>query len=101
MRVSDIRVILLANGLILVAAAILSESRSSLWWVKVTDFLRLQIALGRTATVLVYVLLYGVRWKSDALFLGLFVLALGFQVFRIFPYLPIAPKQVGLFWPSR
>ncbi len=53
MRVSDIRVILLANGLILVAATILSESPNSLWWVKVTDFLRLQIALGLTATVLV------------------------------------------------
>lgn len=86
--------ILVATGCVLVAATVLSRLRSASWWVRAADFPRLQIAVGLAATLLAYVILYGAGWRADALFLGAVVLALGYQVLRVFPYLPIAPTQV-------
>lgn len=89
------KVVLFTIGSIFVAATLMSQLRSSLWWIRVTDFPRLQIAVGLAATLVIYLLLYGVGWDYGALFLGAFALALGYQVFRIYPYLSIAPKQVA------
>ena len=88
------KIILLATGCVLVAATVLSRLRSASWWVRAADFPRLQIAVGLAATLLAYLIFYGAGWRPDALFLGALVLALGYQVFRVFPYLPIAPTQV-------
>lgn len=89
-----LKIVFLAAGSILVAATIMSQIRSSLWWVRVTDFPRLQIAVGLAATLVVYLLLFGIGLPFDAAVVAVLALALGCQVFRIFPYLPVAPRQV-------
>ena len=58
-----------------------------------TDFPRLQIAVALAATLVLHTLLYGISWGFETLFPIALLLALGYQLFRIFPYLPVAPKQ--------
>jgi endonuclease/exonuclease/phosphatase (EEP) superfamily protein YafD len=89
-----LKFVLLTIGAVLVAATLLSRIRSSLWWVRFTDFPRLQIAVGLMVTLTVYILLFGVRWELEALVIAAMAVALGYQLYRIFPYMPGAPKQV-------
>lgn len=60
------------------------------WWVRVFDFPRLQMAI---ILVLTMVALIVLKSRKLRLWLGLGVLALGFQLFQLFPYSAIAPKQ--------
>lgn len=68
--------------------------RSSRWWVRASDFPRLQIASALIALLLSYILMFGIQDVWDAFYLIVVTPALGLQLFRIFPYTPIASKQV-------
>lgn len=89
------KAVLVAVGVLLIVLTLMSRIRSAIWWVRGADFPRLQIAAGLAATLLAYVAIYGIGWRLDALFPAALALALAFQLFRIFPYLPIAPVQVA------
>ncbi len=60
------------------------------WWIRVFDFPRLQFAL-----LLAIALAVLIAAKSKRLYLwsGIAVVALGLQLFQLFPYSPIAAKQ--------
>lgn len=95
------KVVLLAAGALLIAVTIMSRIRSALWWVRVADFPRLQVAVGLAAILLLWLAIYGTGWRPDALFVVSMLLALVYQVYRIFPYLPISPVEVLRATPVR
>lgn len=68
--------------------------RSTKWWVRISDFPRLQIASALTALLAGYLVLFGVENWWDGLYLALMVPALSLQLFWIFPYTIVAPNQV-------
>jgi endonuclease/exonuclease/phosphatase (EEP) superfamily protein YafD len=68
--------------------------RSSKWWIRMSDFPRLQIATALTALLVSYLLIFRVTDQWDVLYLIAVVPALSLQLFRIFPYTVLAPNQV-------
>ncbi len=60
------------------------------WWIRGFDFPRLQMAM---LLVIALVLLVAMRSRRLAVWGGLGVLALGFQLYQLFPYSPLAAKQ--------
>ena len=68
--------------------------RSARWWIRISDFPRLQIASALAALLIGYLLFFGITDLWDRLYLVAVVPALGLQLFRIFPYTVVAPNQV-------
>ncbi len=60
------------------------------WWIRVFDFPRLQFVL---VIVLAMALLLVLRTGKPWLWGGLGLLALGFQLFQLYPYSPLVAKQ--------
>jgi endonuclease/exonuclease/phosphatase (EEP) superfamily protein YafD len=68
--------------------------RSARWWIRMSDFPRLQIAAALAVLLAGYLALFGVADRWDIIYLVVVVPALSLQLFRIFPYTRIAPNQV-------
>ncbi len=64
------------------------------WWIRIFDFPRLQIAVSSAATLAAYTYLTGAKTKSQRLFSAALAGCLLRQCYMIFPYTPLAPKQV-------
>jgi len=79
---------------VVAAASYLPLIRREAWWIRVFDFPRLQIlALGLVALAAL-VCFRDLRAGSGALALAVLLPALLIQVHRIYPYTPVAPKEV-------
>lgn len=87
-------VLLLVVAVVLLLATLLPLSRAKVWWVRVLDFPRLQIAALLVATLaLLWVFPLGVA-TLDA---GIKLVLLGclvWQCWWIAPYIPLAPREV-------
>ncbi|KAF0674502.1 hypothetical protein [Profundibacterium mesophilum] len=68
--------------------------RSSRWWIRMSDFPRLQIASALEVLLVAYLLLFGVTDRWDILYLLTVVPALSLQIFLIFPHTVAAPNQL-------
>ena len=88
------RLVLFVLGGLLVGLTILSRVRSAKWWIRYTDFPRVQIASGLAIVLAAYLPIYGTFNALDAVFTLAVGGALLDQVLRIFPYTPLAPKEV-------
>ena len=88
------RLVLFVLGGLLVGLTILSRVRSAKWWIRYADFPRVQIASGLAIVLAAYVAIYGTFSALDAVFTLAVGGALLDQGLRIFPYTPLAPKEV-------
>ena len=82
----------------MVAGTLLSLSRSPHWFVRGWDFPRVQIALLAFGAAASYTSCCYEGTLLDRLFLGSVIACVIWQIARIFPYTPIAPRRVQ---PSR
>lgn len=86
-------VLLLLAGFFVIATG-LSIVRTSAWWVRVFDFPRGQIAVGGILILIVYAIFWDrSRWVETVL-LGLLLASVVYQGWRMWPYTPLARKQV-------
>lgn len=76
--------------IIIAMATLVGLVAADKWWIRVFDFPRLQMALLLTIAL---VMLVATQSKRLALWGGLGALALGFQIFQLFPYSALAGKQ--------
>ncbi|WP_291298867.1 endonuclease/exonuclease/phosphatase family protein [Elioraea sp.] len=81
-------------GLALVAVTALSRVRSARWWIRAADFPRAQIAVGLVLTLAAFAPYASSSSIADIGFALALIAALGYQLSRIWPYTPIAPRQV-------
>lgn len=85
---------LLVLALLFVTATAVPLLRQAAWWIRAFDFPRLQVFLVGLATLAGG----GVVWDWTDPFYGgagiLLIVALGLQAVMIFPYTPLAPRQV-------
>lgn len=82
-------------GGLLVGATVLSRIRSARWWVRFADFPRVQLAVMLAVVLAAQVATGGVAGVPDAIFVLAVGAALVEQVAQIFPYTPLAPKEVA------
>ncbi|HUF42474.1 MAG TPA: endonuclease/exonuclease/phosphatase family protein, partial [Verrucomicrobiae bacterium] len=64
------------------------------WWVRIFDFPRLQIAVITAAVIVAYVLFLNPFGITEYAFIAALLLCLLYQAFMIYPYTPLARKQV-------
>ena len=88
------KVALLALGLFLILATVLSIVRSERWWIRVFDFPRLQIAIMLGAVLILFCFFYRPYAVAESFFLLALVASFGYQSYRIFPYTRLSPVQV-------
>src|ERR1044071_2086851 len=87
-------VLLIILGLLAVFATLLPLWRTTLWWIRICDFPRFQIAL-LALTILVMTLLFRRPTELfDWLFLASLVAVVIWQSTWVGPYLPGAPRSV-------
>ena len=90
--------LLLVVGLLLIVATLLPLSRGDAWWVRVWDFPRIQLSFLLAATLAAHLL----ARDGGGLWANLFAAALGaclaYHCYSMFPYTPLARRQVE---PSR
>ena len=78
---------------VLVIATLLPLWRHDAWWVRACEFPRVQIMIFGLALVATY-LLFAPRTTTARIALALALPCVAFQAYRIFPYTPLASKQV-------
>lgn len=86
--------VLVGLGLVVVVATLLPLLRREDWWIRIFDFPRLQITVLAAAVLVAYVVVREGRGLLDNVFLALLTGALLYQCWRMFPYTPLAKKQV-------
>ena len=81
-------------GWLMIAATVLPLMRSDYWIIRVFDFPRLQITVIFSVVFAAYILVREDPGIADHLFLGALTLCLVYQLWRMWPYTPLHPRQV-------
>jgi endonuclease/exonuclease/phosphatase (EEP) superfamily protein YafD len=92
------RAVLIGLGLVLVAATVLPLVRRDEWWIRVFDFPRLQVTVALAATLPAYLLVRDDPGPAEHAFLAALGASLAYQAYRMYPYTPLARREVQ---PSR
>ncbi len=88
------KIVLIILALLLVFATALPILRFDQWWIRVFDFPRVQLAVAGLLLIALYLYFWESARSYDSLVLGVLVLAVIFQLVKIFPYTALMPKQV-------
>ncbi|WP_211285788.1 endonuclease/exonuclease/phosphatase family protein [Marinobacter guineae] len=81
-------------GLLVVIATALPLLRFNQWWIRIFDFPRGQITVAGIVLLALYLYFWDPYRIYESVVLGLLVLALGYQLVKMFPYTVLMPKQV-------
>ena len=90
-----LQIVLYAVGALAIILTILPFFRFGMWWIRIGDFPRLQIAFGCLATTAAFVIsqTFPLDWLETTFLLSLVACA-AYQFYCVLPYLPVYPKQV-------
>lgn len=88
------KIVTLLAAFVLSVSSLIPLSRLPQWWIRVFDFPRLQILVLGLTTLVVYLVFWEIRHWAEAAILGLLVVGLLMQIWRILPYSPLYPKEV-------
>ncbi|MEX1214594.1 endonuclease/exonuclease/phosphatase family protein [Saccharospirillum sp.] len=88
------KIILVVLALLLVIATALPLLRFNQWWIRVLDFPRGQIAIAGIVVITLYLYFWDTHRIYETVLLGLLLLAVGYQIVKMFPYTVLMPKQV-------
>ncbi len=89
-----LKIVLIVLALLLVMATALPLLRFDQWWIRVFDFPRAQITIMGIVLLALYLYFWDTQRLYETIILGLLVLAVGYQVVKMFPYTVLMPKQV-------
>lgn len=84
-------------GIIMLIPTMASITRFDHWWVRGFDFPRLQISFLLVIEIIAMVLMFSFNDTWQIILLLLLVFSLFYQLFRIYPYTPLAKKTVESF----
>ncbi len=88
------KILLIVLALAVVIATVLPLLRFNQWWIRVFDFPRAQITIVGIIILVLYLYFWDAQHLYETIILGLLVLAVGYQVIKMFPYTVLMPKQV-------
>ena len=81
-------------GAVMIVATALPLLPGERWWIRICDFPRLQVSVGALLALAAYVASWSAPGAWQLAFAGLLAAALGYQAFMMFPYTPLARRQV-------
>ncbi len=88
------KIVLVVLALLLVIATALPLLRFNQWWIRALDFPRGQITIAGIVVFALYLFFWDPYRAYESVVLGLLVLAMGYQVVKMFPYTVLMPKEV-------
>ncbi len=90
-----LQIALYTVGALAIILTVLPFLRFGMWWVRIGEFPRLQIAFGSLVTAILFVVSqpFPLLPLETAFLISLVVCAV-YQLYCVLPYLPIYPKQV-------
>lgn len=92
--IHPLKMVLILLAVLLVLATALPLLRFDAWWIRILDFPRGQIAVFGIVLVAAYLYFWETKRVYESVVLGLLVLAVGYQVVKMFPYTVLMPNQV-------
>ena len=87
------KLLLLAAGSVSIGATLLALVKNKVWWIRIFDFPRVQILILCLVCMVTYLLVAYKNDLVDNLFIFFSFLSLVIQVYFIWPYTSLAPKQ--------
>jgi len=91
---NQMEIALVIIGSLMIAATAIPLVRADAWWIRLFDFPRMQITFVAAAALAVYVLFIRDLGIVEIIFLATLALSLIYQGYMMFPYTPLARKQV-------
>lgn len=88
------KILLIVLALAVVIATILPLLRFDQWWIRIFDFPRAQLTITGILLLALYLYFWDTQRLYETIILGLLLLAVGYQVIKMFPYTVLMPKQV-------
>ena len=88
------QIILYSLGALAILLTVLPFLKFSVWWVRIGDFPRLQIAFGCIVAAILLALTGNPLHIWEIVFIAMLAACAVYQFFRILPYTPLYPKQV-------
>lgn len=82
-------------GVIAVVMTLVPLIAADFWWIRIFDYLHIQLTLLTITAIAAYLIRFNIRWKEDYIFMGVLLTCLTYQVIKIFPYLPHENYEVG------
>lgn len=82
-------------GVIAVVITLVPLIAADFWWIRVFDYLHIQLTLLTLTAIAAYFIRFNIRWQEDYIFMGVLLACLTYQVIKIFPYLPHDDYEVG------
>ena len=64
------------------------------WWIRIFDFPHLQLTIFTAIATLAYFIKFDIKWAKDYAFVSIMIACLVFQILKIYPYTPLAEKEV-------
>lgn len=89
-----LKIVLISLGMLVITATALPVWKKDAWWVRIFDFPRLQITILSAVILGVYLGLAFPQTLPEFVFFAALAASVIFQVVMMFPYTPIARKQV-------
>jgi endonuclease/exonuclease/phosphatase (EEP) superfamily protein YafD len=89
-----LQIIICAIGALAVVLTVLPFLKFGMWWIRIGDFPRLQIAFCCAATAISMAFLFYPLGNYEIVFIILLVACAVYQLFCVLPYIPVYPKQV-------
>ena len=86
--------VLIGLALFFILATLLPLIPLGHWWIRIFDFPRGQIAVSGVVILVIYAILWNRESVFEAIVLGVLACCVLYQGYRMFPYTPLAPKQV-------
>lgn len=93
--VEALRWLLILVGLFMVVGSAAGRSTGSAWWLRAWDFPRLHIASIAAGAGSAYLVFYFAAGAAESAFVALCFAAAGWQLWRVYPYTPLAPQEVA------
>lgn len=90
------KIVLYLVGGLSVVLTVLPFLKFSAWWVRIGDFPRLQIAALCIAVAILFIFSGLLHDSTDYIFAVLLFACALYQLYCVFPYLPVYPKQVEM-----
>jgi endonuclease/exonuclease/phosphatase (EEP) superfamily protein YafD len=89
-----LQIIICAIGALAVVLTVLPFLKFGMWWIRIGDFPRLQIAFVCLATAALMAFLFFPLNIYEIVFIILLAACAVYQLFCVLPYIPVYPKQV-------
>lgn len=82
-------------GVIAVVMTLVPLIAADFWWIRIFDYLHIQLTLLTLTAIAAYLIKFNIKWKEDYIFMGVLLACLTYQVIKIYPYLPHENFEVG------